>query len=186
MEKKQRALVIDLALKRISTESFVAEFGVDPRTDHEFVREELGQALNQKSADDVGCAMLLAFLFGFSRSWAPLLGTLLCEDWHHSHEDIASVLQDIRDSSTVDALYETALKRHPYLDYDDAFVLAVKCIWALHDIGTTAAQEKLVLLSQSKNIVISGSADTRLKELIARRAAGGDAPYRSNSRVRPD
>jgi hypothetical protein len=170
--------VLDLAIGRMSTENFIAKFGVDPRTDHEFVRQELECALNKKSARDVELAMILAHRFVLCASWSTMLAELLHADWHISHEDVASALQDIRDPSTVDALYEAALKRHPYLDYDEAFALAVKCIWALHDIGTGPAREKLALLAQSDNEVIRRNAIKRLSALAARRPGEPEQPYR--------
>jgi hypothetical protein len=178
MDARKRQLVVEHALGRISTDSFVSQLGVDPRTDHEFVRQELEGALEERSGPDVECAMILAHQFGLSASWAPLLCELLRTDWHFKHEDIASALQDIRDPSTVDVLYDAALKRHPYLDYDDAFALAVKCIWALHDIGTAAAKEKLVLLTQSDNEVIRRNASRRLSAPAARQSGEAEAPYR--------
>ena len=77
---------------------------------------------------------MLAFRFGLSRQWAPLLCKLMEGDWHDSHEDIAHALQNLRLPSTTDCLYRTALRKHDYLAYNDNYALAVKCIWALHDI----------------------------------------------------
>jgi len=37
----------------------------------------------------------------------------------------------------------TAITEHPYLEYDEAKALAVKCIWALGALGSVEAVEKL-------------------------------------------
>jgi hypothetical protein len=186
MDPAKQKLVIDLALRRMSTDEFVSQFGVDLRRDHEFVHHALRQALDQKSGDDVECAMILAHKFGLSASWAPTLSALLRQDWHHSHENIASALQDIHDPSTVEDLYQTALTSHPYLAYDHAHALAVKCIWALHDIGTASAREKLALLADSSVMVIRENARKRLSHLSD--AKTGDQAYRRarDANVRKD
>ena len=77
-----------------------------------------------------------------------------------------------------------AARELPYLAWDDNHALAVKCIWALHDIGTDAAKEKLALLAGSDLEVIRENASELLAELHARRPGDprfGGAP----ARVRP-
>jgi hypothetical protein len=100
------------------------------------------------------------------------------EDWHHRHEDIASALQDIRVPSTADCLYRAALRKHDYLAYNDSEALAVKCIWALHDIGTSEAGEKLKFLSQSPSTPIRETALERLSALATRRPGDPEPGYR--------
>ncbi|WP_145973675.1 hypothetical protein [Phytobacter massiliensis] len=51
-----------------------------------------------------------------------------------------------------------------YLDFDDSYALAVKCIWALGDIATKESFEKLKLLSKSNNTVIKENACHQLKK----------------------
>jgi hypothetical protein len=113
---------------------------------------------------------------------------MLQEDWHTSHEDIASALQDIRDPSTVGALFEAALTRHQYLAFDDNYGLARKCIWALHDIGTDEARNKLQILSDSDIEPIRRYALKRLNDLAARRPGDPEPPYRRarDAQVRRD
>jgi hypothetical protein len=120
----------------------------NPRTTPEIIRAELEQGFAERSPDDLQCALVLAFCFGLSRKYALLLCKLIEEDWHHSHEDLADALQDLRVPCTIDCLYRTTLRKHDYLAYNDSESLAVKWIWALHDIGTFEAIEKLKLLSQ--------------------------------------
>jgi hypothetical protein len=162
----------------LSDDEFVAEFGVDPRQDREFVPAQLRDAIANREPADVECALYLAFRFDLSRSWTSLLAGLLDEEWHTSHESLATALQDIRDPSTVEVLFRTARKRLDYLAYDDAFALAVKCIWALHDIGTEAAIEKLTLLALSEVPPIRRAAEERLTALAARRPEDPVPHYR--------
>lgn len=188
LDAEHQQTILDLLGKRISAEVFVARFGIDPRTDRSYVPRALEQALVERSSDDVALLLLLAFHFQLSRSWAPLMARLLGEDWHRSHEDLASALQDLRDPVTVDALFEAAPRIHPYLDVDESRALAVKCLWALHDIGTERARQKLEVLSESPVQVIADNAKERLHDLLARRPGDPDEPYRlaRNRHVRDD
>jgi hypothetical protein len=126
----------------------------------------------------VAYALVLGFVFRLSREWAPVLCKLMEEDWHHSYENIASALQNIRAPSTVDCLYRAALRKHDHLAYDNSEALAVKCIWALHDIGTSEAVEKLKLLSQSASAPIRERALKRLSALATRRPGDPEPAYR--------
>jgi hypothetical protein len=178
MDDTTRKLIFEFALGRLSIDEFVLRFGVDPRIDPDYVRRALECAIDHRSAPDVESAMALAFSFGFSASWAQIFCNLLGDDWHTSHEDIASALQDIRDPSTVDCLFQRACNRPVYLEYDDNFALAVKCIWALHDIGTADAEEKLRLLADSDIPSIRNSALERLNDLSARHPGDPEPAYR--------
>lgn len=51
-------------------------------------------------------------------------------------------------------LYTTSQTQFEYLDYDEAYALAVKCIWVLGDINTFESKEKLKLLSDFENPII--------------------------------
>jgi hypothetical protein len=188
MEKLKGQLVLDLMEGEISEETFVSRFGADPRVSPDVVHEELQQALVEKSELGVECALILGFIFGLSPSWAPILCLLLEEDWHFSHEDIADALQNIRPSSAVDSLYRAALKKHDYLAYDESSALAVKCIWALHDIGTEEAIAKLKSLLELESETIRENARHRLSDLSAKRPGEPEPSYRRarNKLLRPD
>jgi hypothetical protein len=188
MDDAKGRLVLALAKGSLSEDAFIAQFGADPRATPDIVRIELEQAFAEKSADSVEYALILAFVFRLSRKWAPVLCKLMEEDWHHSHEDIASALQDIREPSTVDCLYRAALRKHDYLAYNDGEALAVKCIWALHDIGTSEAVEKLKLLSLSASAPIRERALKRLSALATIRPGDLAPAYRRarDAAVRPD
>lgn len=178
MTPEQRKLIFGCTSGEISVEELVARLGVDPRHDRELVPTQLRESLANRSLDDVECALRLAFKFKLSRHWAPTFAALLDEDWHFSHEDLASCLQDIRDPATVDALYRCALKRLSYLAYDEAYALAVKCIWALHDIGTSAAVERLESLASCDVEPIREAASERLRALAQRQADDPVPAYR--------
>ncbi|WP_316194744.1 hypothetical protein [Bradyrhizobium sp. SZCCHNRI3052] len=189
MDVPKRRLIWDLVQGGLSEESFIAQFGANPRTTPEIVRVELEESLTERSTDNLRFALILAFRFGLSRQWAPLLCKLMGEDWHHSHEDIAGALQDLRFPVTIDCLYRTALRKHDYLAYNDNESLAIKCIWALHDIGTPEAAEKLQRLSQSDlSARVREKALKRLSALAVTRPGDPVPAYRRarDQKVRPD
>ena len=162
MTDVEQQLVMDFVSKRISESALLARFPVDLKTDRRYVLRVLEETLNTKRKDDVECAMILGFHFGFPADSGPVLCKLILEDWHTQHENLAAVMQKLKDPQTVDCLYQTALARFPYLEFDEAHALAVKCLWALSDINTDKAREKLKLLIESENKIIRENAERLL------------------------
>ena len=105
------------------------------------------------------CLLLIASRDGLTKSYTRILCDLLKYDWHESHEDIVMMLEEIRDPSCINALYETALT---IPNYDDGRGLARKCIWALGAINTELAVEKLITLSSNQDPIISEVARMQL------------------------
>lgn len=186
MDDRERALLSEVVLGVVRLEDYADAMGVDPRADASVIPRLLREALAAHSADDVELVMILAFKAGLFADWAGVIGEALDADWHHSHEDLASALQDIRDPSSVPVLLRAAPKHHGYLDYDDAHALAVKCIWALHDIGTAEAASALEVLTHSATPIIADEALKRLHDLQARRPGDPTPAYRRarDARVR--
>ncbi|MBD9563238.1 hypothetical protein ACIPLA_22925 [Pseudomonas sp. NPDC086112] len=153
MNHEQQKLVFDLMFKRISKEKFIELFFVGRDIPEDYVCQELKAALAIKDADSVECLLIVGFIFGFSRECPDVLSRLLVEDWHVCHEDIASALQSLKYPGAVDYLFEAALADYPYIGSE--YSLGVKCIHALHDVGTDSAKEKLRILAQAENPVLS-------------------------------
>jgi hypothetical protein len=167
IEKKQ--LILELATAKISTQDFVKKFSWGNQSPVEYVRSSIERALQNRDATELEYSMIVGFhLKAFQVDMAPLLATLLLETWHHQHENIASVLQKLKVPSTAEALYTAAFSQHPYLAYDDAHALAVKCLWALYAINTNEAREKLLLLANSQNRKISSVAQELLQKQTGR------------------
>lgn len=105
--------------------------------------------------------------FAYS-SFTLKLCYLLQESWHEKHEDIAMLLKEIADISSVECLYKAAELQLDYLDYDDTYQFARKCIKALSAIGNEDAIEKLQILSNSKTKKIAEYAikELRYKEML--------------------
>ncbi|HEX8464100.1 MAG TPA: hypothetical protein VF627_05720 [Abditibacterium sp.] len=126
------------------------------------VLDQLNQAIESGDADSIEDSVMSAYKVGLRADFAPALITLLGSKSHYRHEDIARALQLIKEPSAVDALYQTALTHHEYLDFDDGFGLARMCTWALADIGTTDAYAKLQSLAVCENSLIADYAQERI------------------------
>jgi len=119
-------------------------------------------AISAQDADAFEDAVTSAFQAEVLSAVSDIFADVILLPWHHSHEDLASALQETKYPRAVDALFKTALSRYDYLDYDEFFGLARKCTWALADIGTPEAKERLRDLARSENSIIAGYAQKRL------------------------
>ena len=165
MNEKQRKLIVDLILKKINQENFLAEF--DPRFTGrpEQILELLKEAQEHRKPDDLDCTLMLAGFFNVSwKEYVPILIQLFAEDWHFKHEDIALIFEDLKDSRSIEILYQTALKEFEYLKYNESQALARKCTWALARIGTPETLEKLRLLATCDKPAVCAFARKRLPE----------------------
>ena len=126
------------------------------------IRERLLDAVRAEDADAFELALISAFRAEQLGTAADVFADAILLPWHHSHEDLASALQKTKYRPAVDALFKTALSRHDYLEYDEFFGLARKCTWALADIGTPEAVERLRDLARSQNALVAGYAQRRL------------------------
>lgn len=127
------------------------------------IEELLLKAYHNKSAEDVELLMpSIDSAESISNGTSTILNNLLQESWHYKHEDIAMLLKKIKDPKTVEGLYTATKQKLEYLEYDDTFQFARKCIKALAAIGDDNAIEKLRLLKQCDNDVIKAYA---VKEL---------------------
>ncbi|TDH23953.1 hypothetical protein EXU57_15780 [Segetibacter sp. 3557_3] len=164
--KQYESLILDLISGQMSDEEFLRKFPVDLKENKIFILERLQEVYTSRNADLVEYALMLGFRFhSFTCAFSEVLANLLLANWHTTHEDIPRILEGLRDSRTVNALYEACGLKLKYLAYDDNFGLARKCIYALGAIGSEEATEKLMLLSRSPNKVIQGFADRQLKAL---------------------
>ena len=84
------------------------------------------------------------------------------EEFHEEHETIASYFQRLHLPQTIDCIYELATSNFEKYRWDDNFALVRKCCFALGDINTTKAKEKLDLLLRSEEETISEQAMERV------------------------
>lgn len=166
MTNEEKKIIMDFMLKNITKEDFLKLYPIDIKNNNTYILEALEDAYQKKNAEDVEYALLLGFSFGLSKNHVPILIKLLSVDWHYKHEDIAQLLQNFKDPRSIECLYKAALARYSYLDYDDSYALAVKCIWALGDINTEQSKAKLKLLSQSTISTVKKAAKQQLERII--------------------
>ena len=123
-----------------------------------FIHAGLQISLDEKSDELLDDYLTLIFLYEVPfKSCIQLLNKILVSDWHRQHENVAMLLEKACDVSSTEYLYATAIAQFEYLEYDENYALAVKCIWALGKIlrsGGFQAKEKLELLAQSTNEII--------------------------------
>lgn len=94
-----------------------------------------------------------------------LLCELATEDWHFTHEDIVSTLKETVDPDIVDILYNVIFLKLEYLEYDETYQLARKCIKGIASINNLNSLSKLQNLLNNKNPIISGYARKELSNL---------------------
>jgi hypothetical protein len=150
MTNQQVDLIDRLMSGSIDEEEFRRRFPADVTRGTNFLVDELWNAMRDRDEVAVDQVLFVGFRFKLfdERTTAPLI-SLLGSDWHHSHENIASVFQKLRDPSTVDALFAATKSRHAYLEYNDSASFAVKCLWALYAIGTEPARERISEVMES-------------------------------------
>jgi hypothetical protein len=183
MIPEQHDAVVELILGRISPAEFVQRTGIDPAARPEIIESELRGALALQDARTVESALVLAFCFKvLTADLAPLLVELLLLPWHYKHEDIASALQGLRVPGTADALAQAALVKHDYMDADDSYPFARKCIWALADIGTREARAHLERLARANDTEIAAYAQRRLDKWNEELTRKGSAANRNPTR----
>ena len=108
----------------------------------------LGEAAHKRDPERLDAVMQVLWHYeSFDTSYTLTLCEIGEEDWHDLHEDVVSMLQEIRDPRSVEALFRIANSTHLYLEYDDAYALAAKCCYALRDIGDEHAHAKLASLA---------------------------------------
>ena len=165
-EERHWRLAGELATMKISTDAFCAGLGMRPADMPALASSLLRCGAQNRDARLVEFGLFVGHSFAFLRDDLDVLERLAGEDWHISHENIVAALSAMRSPSSIDALYGMALARYAYRDYDEAFSLAVACIWALGGIESAASIERLrQLLSSDSEIV----ADNAARQLVRAR-----------------
>jgi len=148
-----------------TAEEFLRDFRSGNSNRMSLVGELLGEAVASRDPDEVELAILAGFNLGFSEVHINLLSSLAHEDWHYSHEDIASALDEIRTPGCVNSLGFLAQWVPEYLEFDKTRALGSKAVWALKKIGDTSAKKSLQKIAASQTDVIGALAQEKLLEL---------------------
>jgi len=123
----------------------------------------LKEAIESRDADGVELALIVGNEFGITMDYLGMLLQLSSADWHCMHEDVVSLLGQLRTPTAVDALYQAAVWIPDYLDYDDNRALARKAIWALGDTPGPEAGAALVRLRDSDSEIVRKGAEAQLE-----------------------
>ena len=167
MTEEQRDLCSALTIlpngsRRISKEDFMRRF--PSAVEHgKLASRLLEDAYRAQDEKDLECALTVGFTFGFTPDHTKILVHLVDADWHESHEDIVSALDQLRSPDTVKALFRATQWIPKSLEYDDSRALAVKAIWALGKIPGTEAETKLEELARSGNAILRQTAEKQLE-----------------------
>lgn len=165
LDEQKRQLILDLLLGRVSEEAFFREFPSSPAEIRNVSLKVLEQALNERDPVGVEFGLHLGHRFGFSPVHLETLCALAKSDWHDRHQDVVDGLASLEAPGSVETLYQTALSKHPYLNYDDANTLGVKSIWALGRINTPEAVLRLEELLSSDDAILVSEAKSQLARI---------------------
>ena len=119
---------------------------------------------NIEKKHEKGLSSTLAILYydGVDKDYTDILLALLDQKWHILIEDIVEVIGLTKDPKAINKLFEVAIN---VPDYDEMRALAKKCIYALVTINTPEAIEKLMILKESDDPIISENAAFQLEHL---------------------
>ena len=144
MTQKERELIRQLIKKSVTKEYFLENFTVNVLDNSNYIKQLLEIAYDEKEAYDVDYLLHVGFTFKlFAEEYIEILCKLIQSIWHEQHENIAGIFQFLKSPQSIESLYKTAITQFEYLDYDESYALAVKCIWALGDINTIESKKKL-------------------------------------------
>ncbi|NQX48216.1 hypothetical protein HQN87_23085 [Paenibacillus tritici] len=164
MTNTEIEVVKKLMRKSITKTEFLQDFTVDVTQNSGYVLMLLERAYNRKIANEVEYSLFIAFSFNlFNEDYVEIACKLIESHWHFQHENLAMILQRLKSPASIEYLYRAAVTQFDYLDFDEAYALAVKCIWALGDINTEDSRGKLKLLTESENEIIRENAVKQLE-----------------------
>lgn len=169
MKAEIKTLINSLYSGKIDKEEFLRSYFESGLTNEKDLISLFQKGIANKDLDVIEEVLVLLSIGSFNLNlFVSDLCNLLLTDWHYKHEDIVMLLKEIKDSSTVDCLYKAAELYFEYLDYDDTYQLARKCIKVLSAIGNENAISKLWLLSKSEIPEISeySKKELRYKDLL--------------------
>ena len=144
---------------QLRNEELISNFsGVTDEEKIDMIKEGIKQACYKKNSDEIAYLMYSIGIFGlfpkYSLNFVKSFSELSKEEFHEEHEDIASYFQSLHLPQTIDTVYELATSNFEKYRWDDNFALVRKCCFALGDINTPKAKEKLELLLQSEEETI--------------------------------
>ena len=162
--EKLKNLMLKKYRKEINFRQLQKEFLKNDDERIEYIKTELEKAYNEKNGKSINTLILAIYMFELhSEKFVDILCKLTKEEWHGKHEDIVFYLQQMELPSTIECIYELAISDFEKYRWDDNFALVRKCCFALGDINTPKAKEKLESLLQSDEEMIRKHAIEQLE-----------------------
>lgn len=164
MLEDKKNLIKSLMKKEVDSEYLINKYnlfygGVN-------ICNDIKKARGYKDAEAVDLFLYLGSVISYDYNCCiDELNNLLIEPWHKKHEEIVRLLGFYKSETSVDYLYKAAIIDFDYLDYDEDYVLAGKCIRLLAKINSKKSLDKLNELSASQNEIISKSASKQLDRM---------------------
>ena len=163
MIEDKKTLILALMRKEINTEGFIRKYNLSYGMVN--ICTDLRDARDRRDAEAVDLFLYLGSLLSYDYKCIEVLNDLLIEPWHERHEEIVRILGFYRSETSVAYLYKAAISDFDYLEYDEDYVLADKCIRLLAKINSESSFSKLKDLSKSLNDSISKSAIKQLDRI---------------------
>lgn len=165
VSERERALILDLLLGKISETEFCRDYATEGIELRLLGLTILRRSLKERDPVGVEFGLYLAHRFGISTDYQDVLVALAHADWHERHEDVIDGLAKLRATASVDALFHAATTEYAYRAYDEHNALASKAIIALGRIENQAAISALGELARRGTPAIQSQARTQLKEI---------------------
>lgn len=168
MDKESERIIHSYSLQEIDKATFLEQFSPVLLRDSNLAADIIYQGISNKSSEDIRLGYIMMLIQNDILGYAlnlNVLCLLLTNKYHFHHEDIAMLLKGVKSPETVDSLYYAAELQYDYLNYDDTYQFARKCIKALAAIGSENAYEKLRLLTNSRIPEIGAYARKELRKI---------------------
>ncbi len=136
--------------------------GLEPEQVCQDAYRYLAESMTSLSCEEVEALMVLASKDIESPKSVSLLNALLLLPNHQKHEDIAQLLQQHHDPSSIQSLETAAQLDFDYLAWDENRALTRKCLWALAAINSNEAWTVIEKLAKSEVPVIQEWANEQL------------------------
>lgn len=145
IERYQESL-LQVCLGNLSKEDFLKRFDLSVSDARELCHDVILTAAESRDGERLEYGLILGFLFGFAEGLVKTLGECALEGWHEKHEDVivafGRLSKDIKGLEPI--LTAAALKKWPYLEYNDGYQLLRKCLRALEARGTPEARLAII------------------------------------------
>lgn len=152
LNSEQRELVKDYLLGDMSADDIAAALAVGVDELPGVGARIVAAAVRERDALDLQLGMGIGFHTRLTDEYvAPLLDAIDGE-WHGNHEDVVSVLDDLRRPEAVDAFVRAALTTYAVRAHDTYGALASNAMWALGNLATRESVAALAKLAVESNL----------------------------------